>query len=91
MIDRQPTLIARCRGTADVIECVRFARDNDLLVCIKGRAQHRRTGRGRWALMLDMSLMRGVWVDRRQRCAHAQAGGLRGDVDRETEVRPHCA
>ena len=35
--------------------------------------------------MLDMSLMRGVWVDRERRIARAQAGCLLGDVDRVTE------
>src|SRR5574339_335751 len=38
------------------------------------------------ALMLDMSLMRGVWVDPQRRIAHAQAGCLLGDVDRETQL-----
>jgi FAD/FMN-containing dehydrogenase len=38
------------------------------------------------ALMLDMSLMRGVWVDSLGKVAHAQAGCLLGDVDRETQV-----
>ena len=37
-------------------------------------------------LLLDMSLMRGVWVDPRQRLARAQAGCLLGDVDRETQL-----
>ena len=36
--------------------------------------------------MLDMSLMRGVWVDPAQRVARAQAGCLLGDVDRETQL-----
>jgi FAD/FMN-containing dehydrogenase len=36
--------------------------------------------------MIDMSLMRGVWVDKHKRMAHAQAGCLLGDVDRETQV-----
>ncbi|WP_258801541.1 FAD-binding oxidoreductase [Halomonas sp. DQ26W] len=36
--------------------------------------------------MLDLSLMRGVWVDRERRVAHAQAGCVLGDVDRETQV-----
>jgi FAD/FMN-containing dehydrogenase len=37
-------------------------------------------------LMLDMSLMRGVWVDPQARTALAQAGCLLVDVDRETQV-----
>src|SRR5262249_59812786 len=36
MIDRQPALIARCAGTADVIAAVQFARERELLVSIRG-------------------------------------------------------
>lgn len=36
MIDRQPAFVVRCIGRADVIHCVRFAREHDLLLCIKG-------------------------------------------------------
>jgi FAD/FMN-containing dehydrogenase len=37
-------------------------------------------------LTLDMSLMRGVWVDPAMGVARAQAGCLLGDVDRETQL-----
>jgi FAD/FMN-containing dehydrogenase len=36
--------------------------------------------------MLDLSLMRGVWVDPAARVARAQGGCLLGDVDRETQL-----
>jgi FAD/FMN-containing dehydrogenase len=88
MIDRKPALVARCLGVADVIASVQFAREHDLLLCIKGGGHNiagLATADG--ALMLDMSLMRGVWVDRQGEVAHAQAGCLLGDVDRETQVR----
>jgi FAD/FMN-containing dehydrogenase len=87
MIDRRPAVVARCRGVADVIACVQFSRDNDMLVSIKGGG-HNIAGLAAadGALMLDMSLMRGVWVDTRKSIAHAQAGCLLGDVDRETQV-----
>lgn len=87
MIDRRPAMIARCLGIADVIECVRFAREHNLLLCIKGGG-HNIAGLAvaDGALMLDMSLMRGVWVDPRGRVAHAQAGCVLGDVDRETQL-----
>jgi FAD/FMN-containing dehydrogenase len=87
MIDRQPAVVARCLGVADVIASVQFARDNDILLSIKGGGHNiagLATADG--ALMLDMSLMRGVWVDRQKTIAHAQAGCLLGDVDRETQV-----
>ena len=87
MIDRRPAMIARCLGTADVSECVRFAREHDLLLCVKGGG-HNIAGLAvaDGAMMLDMSLMRGVWVDPQRRIAHAQAGCLLGEVDRETQL-----
>lgn len=87
MIDRKPAVVARCLGSADVIACVQFARENDILLCIKGGG-HNIAGLATvdGAMMLDMSLMRGVWVDPQRKVAHAQAGCLLGDVDRETQV-----
>lgn len=87
MIDRRPAAVARCMGTADVLACVRFAREHDVLLCIKGGGHNiagLATADG--ALMLDMSLMRGTWVDPKQRIAHAQPGCVLGDLDRETQV-----
>lgn len=87
MIDRKPAVVVRCLGDADVIECVRFAHDKNLLLCIKGGG-HNIAGLAAadGALMIDMSLMRGVWVDASRRLAHAQAGCLLGDLDRQTQV-----
>jgi len=87
MITRRPAMVVRCLGTADVIECVRFSREHDLLLCVKGGG-HNIAGLAvaDGALMLDMSLMRGVWVDVERRIAHAQAGCLLGEVDRETQL-----
>jgi FAD/FMN-containing dehydrogenase len=87
MIDRRPAAVVRCLGTADVIASVQFAREHDLLLCVKGGGHNiagLATADG--ALLLDMSLMRGVWVDPARRIALAQAGCLLGDVDRETQV-----
>ncbi|MFN0149752.1 MAG: FAD-binding oxidoreductase [bacterium] len=87
MIDRRPALIARCAGAADVVACVEFARARGLLLSIKGGG-HNIAGLAvcDGGLMLDMSPMRGVWVDAADRIAHAQAGCLLADVDRETQV-----
>jgi FAD/FMN-containing dehydrogenase len=87
MIDRKPALIARCLGVADVTACVQFAREFGLLLCIKGGG-HNIGGLATAdaAMMIDMSLMRGVWVDPQRKIAHAQGGCLLGDVDRETQL-----
>ncbi len=87
MIDRRPALIARCAGAADVVACVEFARARGVLISIKGGG-HNIAGLAvcDGGLMLDMSPMRGVWVDASARTAHAQAGCLLADVDRETQV-----
>jgi len=87
MIDRRPAAVIRCLGTADVVAAVQFARANNLLLCLKGGG-HNIAGLATAdaALLLDMSLMRGVWVDPHRRIAYAQAGCLLGDVDRETQV-----
>jgi FAD/FMN-containing dehydrogenase len=87
MIDRRPAAVVRCGGTADVVACVQFARETDVLLSIKGGG-HNIAGLAAadGALMLDLSPMRGVWVDSAGRVAHAQGGCLLGDVDRETQV-----
>ncbi len=87
MIDRRPGLVLRCLGVADVVEGVNFARERGLALSIKGGG-HNIAGLALadGALLLDMSKMRGVWVDREAGTAHAQAGCILGDVDRETQL-----
>ena len=87
MINRKPALIARCLGVADVVACVNFARQHNLLLSVKGGG-HNIAGLAvcEGGLMLDLSLLRGVWVDPGTHTARAQAGCLLGDLDRETQV-----
>lgn len=87
MIDRRPGLVARCTGTADVVQAVRFARQHGLLCSVRGGG-HNIAGLSvcEGGLMIDMSLLRGVWVDPVGRTARAQAGCTLGDVDRETQL-----
>lgn len=87
MIDRRPGLIVRCSGTVDVVQAVRFARQHRLLVSVRGGG-HNIAGLAvcDGGLMIDLSLLRGVWVDPVKRTARAQAGCTLGDVDRETQL-----
>lgn len=87
MIDRRPALIAQCLGVPDVVNCVNFAREQGLPLSIKGGG-HNIAGLALCddALMVDLSLMRGVWVDEKARTAHAQPGCQLGDVDSATQL-----
>lgn len=86
-IDKHPGLIARCSGVADVVRAVKFARTNDLLVSVRGGG-HNVGGRALCddGVVIDLSALKGIFVDPRARTVRAQAGATLGDVDRETHV-----
>ena len=86
MIDRHPALIARCTGTADVIAAVNFARNNELVVAVRGGG-HSVPGYAvcEGGIVIDFSPMKGTWVDPDTRTARAQADVTWGEFDRETQ------
>ena len=86
-IDRRPRLIARSVGAADVVAAVRFARDHDLEIAIRGGG-HNVAGTASCddGIVIDLSAMRAVRVDPAGRTAWVQGGALWGDVDRETQA-----
>jgi FAD/FMN-containing dehydrogenase len=87
MIDHRPALIARCAGTADVIATVTFARDNDLLVSVRGGG-HNIAGKAVCTdgLMIDLSRMRSVAVDPLDRTARVEGGATLGELDAATQA-----
>ncbi len=87
MVDKRPALIARCAGTADVIESVHFAREHNLLVSVRGGG-HNYAGKSvcHGGFMIDLSQMKGIHVDPARRTARAQAGLRLGEFDRETQA-----
>lgn len=87
MIDRRPAIIVRCAGAADVISCVRFARDHALLVSIRGGG-HSIAGKAvcDGGLMIDLSCMKGIRVDPQHRTARAEPGLTLGEFDHETQA-----
>jgi FAD/FMN-containing dehydrogenase len=87
MIDRRPGLILRCSGSVDVLHALRFVRTHRLLSSVRGGG-HNIAGLAvpEGGVMIDLSLMRGVWVDAARRSAWAQAGCTLADVDRETQA-----
>ena len=86
-VDRRPRLIARCSGSADVAAAVRFARDHDLEIAVRGGG-HNVAGTAVCddGLVIDLSAMRAVSVDPAGRTARVQGGALWGDVDHETQA-----
>jgi FAD/FMN-containing dehydrogenase len=87
MFDRRPAAIARVQGAVDVVAAVNHAREAGLELAVRGGG-HSSAGYSTvdGGLVLDLSRMRGVRVDPVARVAHAQAGALWGDVDRETQA-----
>ena len=86
-IDRRPKYIAQCTGVADVIAALRFAREQDLLIAVRGGG-HGVAGSAVCddGLVIDLSAMKGIRVDPKARRASAQPGVLWGEMDRETQV-----
>src|ERR1700716_421262 len=86
-IDKHPGLIARCLGTADIAQAVKFARANDLLVAVRSGG-HNVAGRALCddGVVIDLSAMKGIFVDPQLRTLRVQAGATLGDVDRETHM-----
>jgi FAD/FMN-containing dehydrogenase len=87
MADKRPALIAQCLGAADVLHCVRFAREHDLLVSVRGGG-HNYAGKSVCddGLTIDLSLMKGIRVDPVRRTAAAQPGVKLGEFDHETQA-----
>lgn len=87
MIDKRPALILRCAGPSDVIEGVKFARQNNLQLSVRGGG-HSVAGKAvcEGGLMLDLSPMKGIRVDPVRRTAQVQPGLTLGEFDRETQA-----
>ena len=87
MIDRRPGLIVCCVGASDVVSAVNFARENKLLVSVRGGG-HNIAGSAvcDGGLMIDLSLMKSVRVDVGARRAWVGPGATLADVDRETQA-----
>lgn len=85
-IDRNPALIVRCSGVADVKAVVLFAREHDLLTAVRGGG-HSFPGHSTCdgGVVIDIRPMCGVRLDPDARTVHADAGVLLGELDQETQ------
>lgn len=82
MIDKYPALIVRVADVTDVIHAVNFARQQGLLLAVRGGG-HNGPGLGTCedGLVIDLSRMKGVFVDAQNKTIRAQGGCTWGDVD----------
>jgi FAD/FMN-containing dehydrogenase len=87
MIDRHPAAIVRAAGAGDVIQAVNFARENALLLAVRGGG-HNIAGKAACdgGLMIDLSAMKSVRVDPAAKRARVEPGALLADFDRETQA-----
>lgn len=85
--DKRPALIVRCRGVADVIRAVEFARSEGLTLAVRGGG-HSIPGFSTTdgGLVIDLSPMNSVRVDPDRRLIVAQGGCVWGDVDAEAQA-----
>ena len=87
MIDRHPGAVVRCKGVADIMRAVTFARDNRILLALRGGG-HNIAGNAvcDGGLLIDLSPMRGVRIDPISGTARVEPGATLGDFDKEAQA-----
>jgi len=87
LIDKRPALIARCRGTADIVAALAFARETELEISVRGGG-HNVGGRAviDGGGMIDLSLMKAIQVDPQVQMARAEGGVTWGEFNEATAV-----
>ncbi|MGO4304767.1 FAD-binding oxidoreductase [Cupriavidus sp. RAF12] len=86
-VDRRPAVIVQCTGTADVMQAVNFARDRGLVLAVRGGG-HNIAGSAicNDGLVIDLSNLRGVHIDPRDRVAWVSPGATLADFDHEAQA-----
>jgi FAD/FMN-containing dehydrogenase len=87
MIDKRPAVIARCTTTQDVVRGVNFARDNGLLLAVRGGG-HNITGNATCdgGIVVDLSRMKAAHVDPAIRRVSIEGGATLADLDAATQA-----
>ena len=88
MIDRRPGVIAQCVDETDVVRAVRFGRELDLPIAVRGGGHGvAGTALNDGGLVVDLRHMRAVSVDPAAEAVRIAGGATMSDLDRATE--PH--
>ncbi|MCX4825719.1 FAD-binding oxidoreductase [Streptomyces sp. NBC_01142] len=87
MHDKRPAIIVRAVDTGDVVAAVDFAREQGLMLAVRG-GSHSVSGYGTCddGLVLDLGRMRGIRVDPQARTARAEGGCTWADLNHATHV-----
>lgn len=87
LVDKRPALIARCCGVADVVDAVNLTRKLGLEVAVRGGG-HNVAGRATvdGGLVIDLTPMKGIHVDPKNRTVRAQGGVTWAELNRETQL-----
>jgi FAD/FMN-containing dehydrogenase len=87
MVDRRPGLVVRCLGASDVINAVKLAGDERLLLAVRSGG-HNIAGNAvcDGGLLIDLSLMKSVRVDPASRTARVEPGATLADFDKEAQA-----
>jgi FAD/FMN-containing dehydrogenase len=85
-INRKPGLIVVCSGNADVVQCVKFAKEHSIVVTVRGGG-HNIAGKALAddTMLIDLSQWRTVQVDATKKIANISPGATLGDIDHETK------
>ena len=87
LVNKRPVLVARCKGTADIVDALSLGRKLNLEVAVRGGG-HNVAGRGSTdgGLVIDLAPMKGIHVDPKARTARAQGGVTWAEFNRETQI-----
>ena len=86
MIYKKPALIVRCASADDVVAVVSFARENGILLAVRGGGHNvAGTAVADGGLVVDLSPMKGVQVDPERHTVRAEGGVTIGELDEETQ------
>ena len=87
MIDRHPAVIARCADVADVIACVKFAREHKVAASVLGTG-HNVAGFGLCddGMVIDLRAMKGIHANPKARTARVEPGVTWGELNHDLQA-----